>query len=218
MLSNCSAILAGNQYHYNYLKKFNNKVYYIPTTIDFSKYNYRNYPKKHKTFTIVWIGTPSTTIYLQKIINVLNKIKQQNNINIKIIGADKKMIKNLDCYHIDWNENTEVSEISKCHLGIMPLLNTNWELGKCAYKILQYMSLKIPVIASPVGVNSQIITDTQNGMLAKDEEEWYSKILEIINDRDLSNKISNNGYETVKKQFNLENYKLSFFKIIKNIT
>ncbi len=218
MLSNCSAILAGNQYHYNYLKKFNNKIYYIPTNIDFSKYNYRNYPKKHKTFTIVWIGTPSTTIYLQKIINVLNKIKQQNNINIKIIGADKKMIKNLDCYHIDWNENTEVSEISKCHLGIMPLLNTNWELGKCAYKILQYMSLKIPVIASPVGVNSQIITDTQNGMLAKDEEEWYSKILEIINDRDLSNKISNNGYETVKKQFNLENYKLSFFKIIKNIT
>ena len=52
----------------------------------------------------------------------------------------------------------------------------------------------------------------------RDEEEWYSKILQVINDHDLSNKISNNGYETVKKQFNLENYKLSFFKIIKNIT
>ena len=81
----------------------------------------------------------------------------------------------------------------------MPLLDTNWELGKCAYKILQYMSLKLPVIASPVGVNKEIIEDNYNGMLASNEIEWSHKIIKLLNDDDLRNKISNNGYETVKK-------------------
>ena len=216
MVKKSTAILAGNYFHLNYLKNFNNNIYYFPTTIDFKRYNYLNYKNKHTTFTIVWIGTPSTTLYLDQITNVLNKIKKDYQINIKLIGADKNIVPNLNCLHIKWNAKTEIEELSKCHLGIMPLLDTNWELGKCAYKILQYMSLKLPVIASPVGVNKEIIENNYNGMLASNEIEWSNKIIKLINDDNLRTKISNNGYETVKKNFSLENYKSKYLNIIEN--
>ena len=73
MVKKSTAILAGNYFHLNYLKNFNNNIYYFPTTIDFKKYNYLNYKNKHKTFTIVWIGTPSTTLYLNQITSLLNR-------------------------------------------------------------------------------------------------------------------------------------------------
>jgi glycosyltransferase involved in cell wall biosynthesis len=217
MMSNSFSILAGNNFHVNYLRQYNNNVHYFPTTIDFKKYNYLLHNKKHKIFTIVWIGTPSTTFYLSNIVKILNKIKSNYNINIKVIGADKKIIPNLKCEYIDWTEENEVEEISKCHLGIMPLNNSDWELGKCAYKILQYMALKLPVVASPVGVNKEIIIDNNNGMLANNDNEWYDKISQLLNDNNLINKISNNGYNTVFKQFNIENYKMPYLKVLKSL-
>ena len=99
----------------------------------------------------------------------------------------------------------------------MPLIDSNWELGKCAYKALQYMSLKLPVVASPVGVNKEIISNGINGMLAKDEREWYDKILELYDDNQLYTKISENGYNTVLKQFSLNKYKLLYLNILKKI-
>lgn len=218
MITNSAANFAGNYYHLSFLKKYNEKSYYFPTTIDFFKYDINKFKNKNDKFSIVWIGTPSTTIYLKSIINILNKIKNSANIDIKVIGADENLIKNLDCELFQWNEKNEVELISKCHLGIMPLFDTHWEIGKCAYKILQYMSLKIPVVASPVGVNKEIIIDRHNGMLAKNDEEWFLKIIEIVNNENLRANIAINGYETVKKHFNLENYKLPYYNIIKKIT
>ena len=79
------------------------------------------------------------------------------------------------------------------------------------------MALKLPVVASPVGVNKEIIIDGVNGMLAYSEDEWYSKIIELKNDHHLCKLISNKGYQTVKKKFSLNNYKLLYLQIIKNI-
>lgn len=207
MFKNSCSILAGNHFHVNSIKKYNQNILYLPTNINLN-YNLNfQYLKKNKKFTIVWIGTPSTTFYLKSIVNVLNKLVKENDIEIKLIGADMKIIKELICTSIKWKLQTEISEISKCHLGIMPLNNSDWELGKCAYKILQYMSLKLPVVASPVGVNTEIITDNFNGMLATNENEWYSKILLLKNNTDLNKKISEEGYNTVKNKYNIDIFK-----------
>lgn len=217
MMKNSVSILAGNNFHFNYFKHFNNNVKYFPTTIDFNRYKIPNNFKKNNKFTIVWIGTPSTTFYLKNVVGILNKIKQEENIEIKIIGADKKIVEDLNCDFIDWTEEGEIRQIASSHLGIMPLNNSTWELGKCAYKILQYMALKLPVVASPVGVNKEIIIDNKNGMLAKNDYEWYSKILKILKNDYLREEIANNGYETVKKQFNLDDFKLPYLNNLKNI-
>ncbi len=215
MFKNAYYIYAGNLFHVNYIKNINSNILYIPTIIDFEKYKTNLYIKKNRTFTVVWIGTPSTSSYLMGIIPILNKLKDEININIKLIGADKNLLNQLNCEFVEWDINSEVHEISECHLGIMPLHDTMWELGKCGYKILQYMSLKLPVVASPIGVNKEIIKDNFNGMLAKNDEDWYNKIKILIDKPSLYNKISTNGYKTAKENFDLNLYKELYLKNIK---
>ena len=211
------AVFAGNKFHINFFDNYSNNIKYFPTVIDCKNNDlYLNY-KKHDRFTLVWIGTPSTSIYLKKLITVFNKLNILHNIDIKIIGANIDNISNLNSINLDWDEKTELYEITKCHIGIMPLNNTKWELGKCGYKILQYMSLKLPVIASPVGVNKEIIQNNYNGLLASSTNDWYNKILYLKQNPELMEKFSENGYVTVKKRFNLSNYYKKYIQTINEI-
>ena len=75
-----------------------------------------------------------------------------------------------------WTESTEVESISACHVGLMPLKDSAWERGKCGYKLIQYMACGLPVVASPVGVNTEIVEDGVNGYLANINEEWVTSL------------------------------------------
>ena len=99
----------------------------------------------------------------------------------------------------------------------MPLYNTKWEQGKCGFKIIQYMSLKIPVVASPVGVNSEIIEDNVNGILASTEEDWYNKLLLLKDDNEFYKKLSNSGYKKITKDFSLQKWKSSYIDNVNKI-
>ena len=218
MIKLSSAVFCGNNYHLNYFKDFEKKLFYLPTVTDLSIYNnYLNYDKYEK-FTIVWIGTPSTTFYLKMVTNILNKLSSNHNIDIIIIGSRSSELTDLNCKFVNWNLSNELEYLAKSHVGIMPLLDTKWEKGKCGFKIIQYMSLKLPVIASPIGVNKEIIKDNINGLLANNEKEWYDKILFLKNNKDFYNKISKEGYKTVEKKFSLQKWKSSYIDYIKTIT
>ena len=127
------------------------------------------------------------------------------------MGAKKNMVGNLNCKIIEWNEHTYIKDISKCHVGIMPLQDSLWEKGKCGFKILQYMGLNIPVVASPIGVNTSIIKDGINGFVAKNNDEWYDKILLFSKNKNLYEKLSAEGYKTVSNSFTIKIYEQKFF-------
>ena len=216
MIKNSSTVFAGNNFHISNFKNINKNIHYMPTVINVKKNNKYLDINKHKKFTIVWIGTPSTSIYLLDLIETFNYLTKYHELNLKLIGADKNILSNLKCSFVDWNEETELEELSKCHIGIMPLKNTHWELGKCSYKILQYMSLKLAVIASPIGTNKEIIQDNYNGLFAKNNNEWKLKILKLKDDIKLLNKLSKNGYDTILNNFNLEYFQKKYIDIIDN--
>ena len=217
MIKVSDALFAGNKFHINFFENYSSNIKYFPTVIDCKNNDlYLNY-KKYDRFTVVWIGTPSTSIYLKKLITVLNKLNILHNIDIRIIGANINNISNLNCISLVWDEKTELLELTKCHIGIMPLYNTKWELGKCGFKILQYMSLKLPVIASPVGVNKEIIQNNYNGLLASSPDDWYNKILYLKQNPKIMEKFSENGYTTVKNKFNLSNYYKKYIQTIDEI-
>ena len=106
--------------------------------------------------------------------------------------------------HIQWDENTEVEEISKFDIGIMPLPDNPWERGKCGFKLIQYLSCNVPVIGSPVGVNKDIIINGVNGFQANSTDEWIKYIRLLKNDKELMLKMGRNGRRFVDMKYSLQ--------------
>lgn len=196
-------ILAGNDYLIERAKLNNENVKLFPTVVDIDKFKNSN-PIKDNYFTIGWIGSPSTTKYLHIIEDALIEVSRDKDIRVSLIGANNIKISGVSINHINWDENTEVEEISKFDVGIMPLPDNPWERGKCGFKLIQYLSCNIPVIGSSVGVNREIIINGVNGFQANSKEEWI-KYFRILKDKkELKIKMGENGRRFVEEKYSLQ--------------
>jgi glycosyltransferase involved in cell wall biosynthesis len=110
---------------------------------------------------------------LRSISPALAQAVQKLGAEIVIIGAEKLDLPGVNPTYVRWSEDTEAAELRRLTVGIMPLTDNPWDRGKCGYKLLQYMACGLPVVASPVGVNSDIVSEGETGFLAKSDDEWY---------------------------------------------
>ena len=198
-------VIAGNKYLASYAKNFNNNVKVIPTTIDTS--NHHAARKKHKnkhTIVIGWTGSNTTLKYLFLLNDTIKKLNKDKKIEFVVISDKKPNLDWMNLKFIPWNKKTEIEDLLRIDIGVMPIPNTKWAKGKCGFKILQYQALGIPPIASPIGVNSAIIQDGENGFLANTTEEWVEKISLLIEDAELRNKMGKKGRQTVEEKYSVE--------------
>lgn len=197
-------IFAGNDYLANHALKFNKNVVIIPTTIDTDIYK-PNYSISKEKIIIGWSGSTSTIEHFQFAIPALEMLKAKFGTKIEILVIGDSSYKNSDLGIIGrpWTLETELKDLQSIDIGIMPLPDNEWTWGKCGLKGLQYMSLEIPTVMSPVGVNKIIINDGKNGFLADDVTEWVSKISLLIEDSDLRIRIGQEGRKTIINNFSV---------------
>ena len=200
------AIVVGNNYLANYFKKYNQNVFLIPTVIDLKKYPDKKLPLP-KPFTIVWIGSPYTEDYLVEIYDAFLRFSKNYDFRLLLIGAShniKRKLKNLPIEIVKWSEETEVRSLQKGNVGIMPLPDNKWSKGKCGLKLIQYMGCFLPVIASPIGVNNEIVINKLNGYLAYSNEDWYNAFIKIFDDKHLQIKMGHEGRKIVEKKYSIQ--------------
>ena len=97
----------------------------------------------------------------------------------------------------------ETARLQGFDIGIMPLDAGPWCLGKAGFKLLQYMAAGLPVVASPVGFNRELVRHGVNGFLADSAEEWERYLTQLLNDRDLRRRMGQQGRQLVEKEFSL---------------
>ncbi len=203
-LKNADKIFTGNNIISNYVKDFNKNIFEIPTIIDTQKVNSKISNKKNKIFTIVWIGSPSTSIYLYEIFPYLDEIYLKfKNFKLRLIGAGNIQSSKFPIEKFEWNIDTEIRLVSECHVGIMPLADTIWSRSKCGFKLIQYMSCNLPAIASPVGINKDIINENVNGFLCSTKEEWINKIKFCIENKNTLEIMGKRAREIINNKFSL---------------
>lgn len=202
----CDVVIAGNEYLADHARQFNKKVVIIPTTIDLQEYKFEEVEKDTSKVCIGWSGSFSTIKHFESAIQslVLIKEKFQDRVIFKVIGDGKYSNAELDIQGLPWRKQTEIEDLCAIDIGIMPLPDDDWSRGKCGLKGLQYMALGIPTIMSPVGVNSDIIQEAVNGMLAGTVEEWVEKLSLLIEDEDLRKQVGQAGRKTVVKNFSVD--------------
>lgn len=194
-------VMAGNEFLADYARANNENVTIIPTTIDTDKYDFVERADDPEIVTIGWSGSFSTIQHLDTIRGVLQDLAKTENFRLLVIGTPQCKIPGVDVEAIQWRSKTEIDDLRPIDIGLMPLPDDNWSKGKCGLKALQYMALGIPAICSPVGVNSTIIEDGENGFLAGNVEEWVEKIKLLIHSHELRRKLGRAGRATVEREY-----------------
>lgn len=167
-------VVAGNEYLRAHATRAGaRRTAVLPTAVDLSRYAARDWPADGRPFTIGWIGSPSTTRYLREVAPVLAGAAARGT-RVVLVGAHPGTPLGFPCEHRPWSEATEAAEIRAFDVGIMPIPDEPWARGKCGYKLIQYMACGVPVVASPVGVNRDIVEPGRNGFLASDGHAWSS--------------------------------------------
>jgi glycosyltransferase involved in cell wall biosynthesis len=181
------------------------RVEIVPTVVDLNAYVQRLMPTAAEALTIGWIGTPSTwNEYMKPMMPILTKEAAATGTRIVAVGAGRAAEAHPLLDSLQWTEDSEVSTIQTMSVGIMPLIDTPWARGKCGYKLIQYMACGIPVIASPVGVNSTIIEHGVNGFLATTEAEWVVALRTLLRDHDLRARMGREGRLKVERDYSLQ--------------
>lgn len=168
-------VLAGNDYLAEYARAVNDRVEVVPTTIDTDRYGYRE-PEARDEPVIGWSGSYSTVQHLDTVRPIIERLYEEMPFRLRVVGTPAYAAARVPVDAMRWRAATEVQDLRPMSVGIMPLPDDVWSRGKCGLKALQYMALGIPAVCSPVGVNSTIVRDGENGFLAAGEAEWMEKI------------------------------------------
>ena len=200
-------VSCGNYYLRAYASQYNRNAFFNPTTIDTEHLHNRVAAKIHKqkgSLTIGWTGSHSTLKYLLEIEPVLKILLNANkSVSLHVI-ADQRPKLSIPFQFTRWSASTETYDLLSFDIGIMPLPDNEWTKGKCGFKALQYMALEIPAVASNVGANPDIITDTIDGFLVSSEAEWTLRLTQLINDPQLRLILGKAGRATVVKRYSVK--------------
>ncbi len=209
-------VSAGNNYLKGYAKQYNNRVYVIPTTIDLKNVHNESADVRQEPVNIVWTGTHTTMGYLKNFVPILQDLEASEQFTFTVISNQPPEFSFDSLRYVPWNKASEITDLAKSCIGVMPMEENEWSEGKCGFKGLQYMALGIPAILSPVGMNKEIIDNGKNGFLCQDKEAWKECIRSLIKDPELRYSIGLEGKNTVKERYsveaNVEKY-LSLFEI-----
>lgn len=175
----------------------------LPTVVDLSRYDVAQSASPAQ-FRIGWIGTPVTARYLRPIGDALRALCGDGRTRVVAVGAHSDPVPGLDVEVRPWTESGEVAEMQQFEVGIMPLADGPWEKGKCGYKLIQYMACGKPVVASPVGMNAEIVEHGVNGFLAKTEAEWTQALRALRDDPKMRRDMGQAGRALVERKFSLE--------------
>jgi glycosyltransferase involved in cell wall biosynthesis len=201
VISRAAAVLAGNRYLADYAKQLNPATTCLPTVVDTDRYVHLS-GKREDIFTIGWIGSPSTSVYLSALAPPLAQLGREGPVRFVVVGGRCEAIDGVEVVNLPWEEAAEVGLINTFDVGVMPLFEDEWARGKCAFKLIQYMACGVPVVASPVGANVDVV-GSDCGLLAKDDGDWALALRRLRDDVGLRKDMGLAGRERVVKNYSL---------------
>ncbi|MBI4001656.1 MAG: glycosyltransferase family 4 protein, partial [Nitrospira defluvii] len=209
LLSMATGTIVGNEQLASYAKQFSPRVWVVPTVVDTDRF----VPGRQRsavladhssdTITIVWMGLAYNLKYLDVLAPALRALQSRFHMNLRVVCSQPPRMPGVDVDFRPWAMQREVSDLQDASIGVMPLEDTEWARGKCGLKLLQYMAVGVPAVASPVGVNRDIITNGHNGFLASTEQEWYDSLESLCRQPQLRIRMGQAGRRTVEERYSL---------------
>ena len=208
-----NVIAAGNGYLAKQALQFNSNVKVLPTTIDTVALHNQVVPHDEDNLVIGWTGSHSTLPLLDFIVPVLKDLQDHYNFEFVVICDTPPKFKLKRMSFVPWSKETEISDLLRFNIGVMPLPDNEWTKGKCGFKALQYMSVGVPPVVSAVGVNVEIVDHEINGLLCHDLKDWKICLERLIKDRQFLRDLSSRTREKVELHYSVNAQKTMFLSL-----
>lgn len=175
-------VLTGNAYLAEYARTQNSHVRVIPTTVNTSLHTPRESAKSLGSPVVVgWIGSRTTAVYLESILPELAEAQRHADFELLVIGAEMNL-QGVRGKCEPWSSAAEIGLLQEMDIGLMPLVDSDWERGKCSLKALLYGAVGIPAVVSNVGTNPEAVLDGKTGFLVSESSQWAPRIIELVTD------------------------------------
>jgi len=197
----------GNSYLAAYARQFNLHTIVNPTTIDTR--HLHNKVRDQSTsgpLVIGWTGTHSTLKYLLPIVPVLAQLEAEGlDFEFHVISNQPpefaQPLRSLR--FVPWQKSTEIADLLMFNIGLMPLEDDKWAQGKCAFKALQYMALGIPALVSPVGMNTEVVQDNENGYICREPADWHLRLRQLLTDAQHRQLLGRAARQTIEQRYSV---------------
>lgn len=201
-LSDC--VIVSNEHLRGFASAYNHQVEVIPTCVDTNVFAPPAERQARHRLRLGWIGSHSTAKYLEQLRPVLRDLATRFDFELLVIGAGRDFeLPGVNVINEHWSLETEVERFQSLDIGLYPLADTIWELGKAGFKAIQYMAVGAPCVVSRVGVTRDIVTDGKNGFLASTSREWSEKLIQLLSDGTLRRRLGEAGRRTVVDRYSL---------------
>lgn len=219
VIKNANYVVSGSPYLTNYISRLNANSVEIPTSVSKDKYFQKTKSETNAVFTIGWIGSRTTSINVLKLIPAFEALSQKMEFQLNLIGFDQNeshKMSHLNVNFINWDVETEIEEINKFDVGIMPLENTPFNQGKCGFKLVQYMGCSLPTIATPLEANVKINRNKKN-LYAITNEDWVSAFEKVYNNQDYFREVGQENYVDFAKYYTVESNNETYIAVFNKL-
>lgn len=214
-INHCAAVVAGNRFLAGFAEPNCQHVIVLPTPVDTARYRLKDYDMPSDTVTVGWLGVSGNLHYLERLAPVFQLLAEEfPQFRLKIVSNDFIDIPGVRVIKERWTLETEIDSLRSFDIGIMPLDDTLWARGKCGYKILQYFGVGIPAVASPVGINTEFVSQGVTGMQADNLDAWLLALRRLIDDPALRRSMGLAAYDRLHANHALTQYTRRYSELI----
>ena len=198
-------VLAGNEYLAEYARRYARRVVVLPTCVDTRVFAPRPGRLPAGPPVLGWIGSHSTAKYLRGLQRALEAVARRVPFRLYVVGASEPVtVDGAEVIQRPWRLEREVEDFASCDVGLYPLWDDAWARGKCGFKAIEFMACGVPVVASAVGANREIIHDGADGFLVADEAAWVERLTALLSDRHLRERFGQLGREAIDARYSVQ--------------
>lgn len=199
-------VTCGNREIAAYVKSKGREAVIIPTIVDTTSFRPLADRRAGDVPVIGWIGTHSAFAYVKSIFPVLERLAREHRFRLRLVGTGEEnvAIPGVQIENLPWSLNLEIPHFQSLDIGVYPIVEDNWSVGKSCLKAVQYMAVGVPFVVSPVGACQDIAEPNQTHFVARTEDEWYTHLSRLLRDEALRRQMGESGRKYAEKHYSIE--------------
>jgi glycosyltransferase involved in cell wall biosynthesis len=197
-------VIVNSTHHREFAAQYNRNIWQVPSIVDTNRYVFEPEPESLGRVTVGWSGSPTTTGNLRVVADALRTLQEQVDCNLHLIGGTEFDLPGVRYTAQAWRAETEVEDLRRMQVGMIPLPVNEWNKRKFYMKTAQYMALGIPPVCTPMGSNPEVIEHGRTGFLADTDAEWVEYLSLLVSDGRLRREMSRRAAQVARERFSLE--------------